>query len=121
MKNIKLLFKEYGTVKYGCIDESYFSITSPRAIDGDEQDTLAGAFKVAGDMIEEGAEKVSIVLCRYSPKAQSWVEIVGQGTIQIDASDGTRLLDDDEEDDENTCAHEHGTRGGICYDCGCEV
>lgn len=121
MLNNKMLFNKYGTVKYGCIDESYLSLRSPRCIDGDEQNTLAGAFEVARDMIENGTEKVSIVPCRYSPNAQSWVEIVGEGSIQIDASDGASFFDYDEEDDENTCAHEHGTRGGICYDCGCEV
>jgi len=92
--------------KYGVIDESTMSFYSPRAIDGDECSTLAGAFRAAADLIEGGAVEVSIVRCRYSQRHESWVEVSGgedSGPISVDARGATWAAerdDDDEDEDE---------------------
>ncbi len=53
-------------IYYGVIDEDALSLHGPRAIDGDEVQSLAEAFKAAATMIEhDGVEQVAIVRCKY--------------------------------------------------------
>jgi len=83
-------------IKYGVINEDYFTLRSPRSIDGDEHDSLADALKEAGEMIADGmAEQVSVVRCRYSLKHGVWFEVADGGCIQID---GGSWKDDEEEE-----------------------
>lgn len=83
---------------YGVINEDYFSLRSPRAIDSDECTSLGEAFKAAKEMVEEyGAEKVSIVRCRYSKKHECYFEVVEAGSITIEAHGW--ICDDDYEND----------------------
>ncbi len=81
---------------YGVINEDSFSLRSPRMIDSDECETLTEAFKAAEEMVENGAEQVSIVRCFYNKKHDCWFEAVGAGTIQIEA--GSWICDDEFEE-----------------------
>lgn len=74
-------------MKYGCINEDGFSFQSPRAIEGDEFETMADAFSQALQMLEDGIEKVSVCKCQYYGEDGNgyWGEIRGHGQISIDA------------------------------------
>lgn len=86
------------TIHYGLIDETGFSLRSPRGIDEGPFDYLPHALKAAANMLEaEVCEEVAVVQCRYSERLECWVEVVGGGSISIDARDAGPLLDEDEE------------------------
>lgn len=87
------------TYKFGVINEDELSLRSPRAIDGEECDTLAGAFAQATDLIRGGVEEVSIVRCRFSERHEVWVE-VPDGSITIDARGVDWAADEDEDAEE---------------------
>lgn len=70
--------------KFGIINEDEFSLSSPRMVD-EWYETFPEAFEGAGDMIENGVGQVAIVRCRYNPKTDCWYEVVGAGTVQINA------------------------------------
>ena len=77
-------------IKYGCINEDEFCLQSPRMIEGDECDTIAGAFEEAQRRIEdENVETISICRCKYYGDDGNgyWGEIPGDGQISIDACD----------------------------------
>ncbi len=50
---------------YGCIDETELSLSFPRAIDGDECETVEAAWEQALELIREGAEKVTVCEVKY--------------------------------------------------------
>jgi hypothetical protein len=50
---------------YGCIDETKLSLRFPRRIDGDERETIEGAWEQALQMLIDGAEKISICQVKY--------------------------------------------------------
>ena len=86
------------TKTYGLIDETGFSLRSPRGIDEGPFESLRCALKAAATMLEaEVCEEVSVVQCRYSPSLEVWVEVVGGGSITIDARNAGPLLDEDED------------------------
>jgi len=73
-------------IKFGVINQDSLSLYSPRAIDGDECDTLTEAIAQAGRMIaDQVATEVAVVRCRFSQKQEVWVEVVGS-CIEIDSS-----------------------------------
>ena len=74
---------------YGCIDETSMSLTSPRMIDGDECVTLAAAFAQAEEMMAEDVDQIAICRCKYFGEDGNgyWGEMIGEGTITIDAQD----------------------------------
>ena len=89
-------------IKFGCINEDSFSIRSPRAIDGDEVDSMEAAMLQAVDMIEnDEVEHVAICRCKYYGEDGNgfWGEIPGDGQITIDACD-VSWAKDEEDDDE---------------------
>lgn len=72
-------------IKYGIINEDYFTLRSPRAVD-ESHDSIASAFAEAAQMIEDGiAEEISVVRCRYSLKDDTWYELCDGGSIQVQA------------------------------------
>jgi hypothetical protein len=87
-------------MKFGCINEDEFSFHSPRIIEGDEADTLAGAFEQAIRMMEEGVDHVSICHCQYYGEDGNgyWGEIVGHGQISVDASYCYWVKDEEDEE-----------------------
>lgn len=84
------------TIHYGLIDETSFSLRSPRGIDEGPFETLPCALKAAAGLLEaEVCEEVAVVQCRYSERLECWVEVSGGGSITIDARNAGPLLDDD--------------------------
>jgi len=84
--------------KFGLINETYFSLRSPRAIEDDLPfDAIADAFEAAAEMLQrDECEEIAIVRCRYSRRLECWVEVVGGGVITIDARDADDdMLGDD--------------------------
>jgi hypothetical protein len=75
-------------MKFGCINEDEFSLSSPRMIEGDECESLASAFEQATRMLEDGIDHVSICHCEYYGEDGNgyWGEIVGHGQISVEAS-----------------------------------
>lgn len=66
-------------MRWGVINEDEFSFTSPRAIEGDECDTLAEAVKQATELVTEGGvAQASVVECRFSARHEVWVEVPGR-------------------------------------------
>lgn len=81
---------------YGCIDETEFSLSSPRAIDGDECETIEKAFGYALELLKEGAEKVSVGPVKFYGEDGNgfWGEIVGEGQISIESNDVAWIKED---------------------------
>lgn len=86
------------TKTYGLIDETGFSLRSPRGIDEGPFESLRCALKAAADLLEaEACEKVAVVQCRYSERLECWIEVGDGGSITIDARNAGPLLDEDED------------------------
>ena len=84
--------------KFGVINESHFSLRSPRAIDEGPFETLEKAFAEAGLMISDRmVEEVSVVRCRFSERHKCWVETI-EGSITIDARGAPWATEDEDED-----------------------
>ncbi len=85
------------TIHYGLIDETSFSLRLPRGIDEGPFESLPHALKAAAGLLEaEVCEEVAVVQCRYSPSLEVWVEVVGGGSITIDARNAGPLLDEED-------------------------
>lgn len=87
--------------KFGLINETVFSLRSPRAIENDEPfETLRGALAAAAEMLEpDFCDEIAIVRCRYSRRLECWVEVVDGDVITIDARGAGALLCEDEVED----------------------
>lgn len=80
------------------IDETWFSLHSPRAINEGPFNTLAEAFEAAAELAQNGnVESISIVLCRYSKRHECYVELVA-GSISIALHSASALLEDADEE-----------------------
>jgi len=85
-------------VKFGVIDESHFSLRSPRAIYEGPFKTLEKAFAEAGRMISDRmVEEVSVVRCRFSKRHECWVEVI-EGSVTIDARSAPWVTEDEDGD-----------------------
>ena len=86
-------------IMFGCIDEDEFSFDSPRILDGDEVTSLDKAMDQALDMLQAGTRQVSICKAQFYGNDGDgfWGEIVGAGTIRLDA-DNCEWVAEEEED-----------------------
>lgn len=85
---------------YGVIDETEFSFHSPRGIDGDETVSIKGAFEDALEMIQEGAEKVSIGPVKYYGEDGNgyWGEDLDFSRVTIEANDTEWIREEDDDE-----------------------
>lgn len=94
---------------YGVIDETELSLRYPRMIDGDECESLQGAWAEAFDILMGGASKVSIGPLKYYGEDGNgfWGEDTEHpNRIEIDAEDIPWLQDmiDGEMEDDHDLA-----------------
>ena len=84
---------------FGCIDETSLSLSAdPRGIDGDECETIEGAFQEALRLIQDqDVNEVSIRPIKFYGENGDgyWGEIVGEPGIRLDATD-VYWLDEEE-------------------------
>ena len=88
---------------YGVINEDEFTFHTPRVIDGDETTSLRRAFEDALEMLEEGAEKVSVGPVKYYGEDGNgyWGEDMDYPRITIDAYNADWVREDEEEEDDD--------------------
>lgn len=83
--------------KFGVIDQTHFTLITPRSCDDGGFDLLEDAFTAAFVLVDDGATEVAIVQVEYDLESGLWREIPNGITIEIDASNWKFNEDDEQE------------------------